>query len=85
MRIEIGDYIITKDAHQFIINELKIAKSGKNEGEESLKPLSYHPRLEQLVIKLMEMKIGDVSTLDELLTCIRSTRKLCKERMLEAL
>ncbi|AZU97846.1 hypothetical protein [Vibrio phage LP.2] len=81
------------DLYQVILEKVEYNKyradhkreNRAKEGEESLKPLSYHPKLEYLVIKLMEMKIGDASTLDELLTCIRSTRQLIKKELLEAL
>lgn len=37
IRIEVGDkWVITSDQYQFILNEKKVVKSGKNAGEEWL-------------------------------------------------
>lgn len=85
MRIKIGEYVITKDKHQFILNKEYTVKEGKEAGETKLTALSYHPKLEQLCERLLEREIGDVETLSELLTSIRSTRQLIKKGLMEAL
>lgn len=50
LNIKIDDkYQITSDERNFILNEVKTAKSGKNEGKEYLNPVSYHGSLGDLL------------------------------------
>jgi len=87
MRIELNDLVITSDKYQYVINKKTIAKSGQNKGEEVLIAQSYHPKLEQLAEKLLEMNVkkSDAQTLNDILTTIRATRQLIKKGMVDAL
>lgn len=40
MNIKLGQYVITSDPHQLILSEIKIAKEGKNAGQELRQPLA---------------------------------------------
>ncbi|MFJ3458509.1 DUF5405 family protein [Scandinavium goeteborgense] len=53
IRIEVGDkWVITSDQYQFILNERKVAKSGKKAGEEWLDTIGYYPKISQLIFGL---------------------------------
>lgn len=55
--VMIGDYVITKDSYQFIINEVKVVKSGENKGKEYLVPFKYPATVEQLYKCILELEI----------------------------
>lgn len=50
IRIDINNqYVITSDRYQFILQEKKIATSGKSEGKEWLDVVGYYPTIPKLV------------------------------------
>lgn len=52
--IEVGDrFVVTSDQFQFILQEKKIAKSGKNAGKEWLGAVGYYPTISRLVSGLI--------------------------------
>lgn len=56
--ISIGDkWVVTSDQYQFILNEKKIAKSGKDAGKEWLSTIGYYPKISQLVTGLIRHNI----------------------------
>lgn len=58
IRIEVGDkWVITSDQYQFILNEKKFIKSGKNAGEEWLDTIGYYPKINQLISGLVHHHI----------------------------
>lgn len=58
IRIEIGEgWVITSDKFQFILNEKKIVKSGKNAGAECLDTIGYYPKINQLISGLIHHHI----------------------------
>lgn len=58
IRIDIGDkWVITSDQFQFILNEKKVAKSGKKSGEERLDTIGYYPKINQLISGLIHHQI----------------------------
>jgi hypothetical protein len=58
IRIEIGErYVVTSDPFQFILQEKKTAKTGKNTGKEWLDVVGYYPKLNQLVSGLIHHDI----------------------------
>ncbi len=62
MKIEIdGKYVITGDQHQFILNEKKVVKEGKNAGQETLAVVGYYPKLSWLINALI---VRDIRTAD---------------------
>ncbi|HAV1971886.1 TPA: hypothetical protein JG946_002217 [Enterobacter hormaechei subsp. steigerwaltii] len=58
IRIEVGDkWVITSDQYQFILNEKKVAQSGKKAGEEWLDTIGYYPKFNQLISGLVHHQI----------------------------
>lgn len=58
IRIEVGDkWVITSDQYQFILNEKKVAQSGKKAGEEWLDTIGYYPKINQLISGLIHHQI----------------------------
>ncbi|MEK9497114.1 DUF5405 family protein [Photorhabdus sp. P32] len=68
MEIRLDKHVITSDEYQFILNEIKINKEGKNVGQERLQIIGYYPRLEQLIKKLilLEIRRDDIKSLQEM-------------------
>ncbi|OCQ53615.1 hypothetical protein Ppb6_01241 [Photorhabdus australis subsp. thailandensis] len=68
MEIRLDKYVITSDEYQFILNEIKINKEGKNIGQERLQTIGYYPRLEQLIKKLilLEIRRSDIKSLQDM-------------------
>lgn len=82
IRIEIGDrYVVTSDAFQFILQEKKTAKTGRNAGNEWLDVVGYYPKLSQLVTGLMvhDALTCDARCLGELNAQIERTARECAE------
>lgn len=75
-RIEIGDkWIITSDQYQFILNEKKVAQSGKKSGEEWLDAIGYYPKIEQLISGLIHRHIQN-STITSLKEMVVEIEKI---------
>ncbi|QKG44629.1 hypothetical protein [Providencia rettgeri] len=66
MEIKLGKYVITSDKHQFILNEIKTIKEGKNTGKETMVNTYYYPRMEMLIKKLFMLEVNHyVMTIDK--------------------
>ncbi|CNH37411.1 DUF5405 family protein [Yersinia kristensenii] len=81
MNIKIGEqHLITSDSQQFILNEIKISKEGKNKGQERLEPIGYYPTIEMLVAGLIRRHIGtvEINSLSSLANEIERIGKLCQ-------
>ncbi|MGO3568343.1 MAG: DUF5405 family protein [Serratia grimesii] len=60
LRIPVGkDWIITSDAHQFILNQKKLVKTGSKKGEVWLDAVGYYPTVSQLVSGLTHHHVRD--------------------------
>lgn len=80
IRIEVGDkWVITSDQYQFILNEKKVAQSGKKAGEEWLDTIGYYPKINQLINGLIHHHIcsSELVTLDELVSEIELIGRMC--------
>ncbi len=69
LHIELSEkYVVTGSAHDLILNEKKIAKEGKNAGQQVLSRLGYYSKFEHLVRELMHREIlqSEAQTLEEL-------------------
>ena len=80
IRIEVGDkWGITSDQYQFILNEKKVAQSGKKAGEEWLDTIGYYPKINQLISGLIHHHIqqSSITTLNEMAAEIEFVGKLC--------
>ena len=80
IRIEVGDkWVITSDQYQFILNEKKVAKSGKKAGEEWLDTIGYYPKINQLISGLIHHHIqhSSITALDAMAAEIERIGELC--------
>lgn len=75
MNIDLGNYIITSDSLNFILNEKKLYKEGKHVGEEYLATVGYYPTWRGLTEKLfhLELQQADISDLTSVIHCIDYT------------
>lgn len=73
-------FVITSDQFQFILQEKKIAKLGKNAGEEWLSTVGYYPKLNQLVSGLLHHSIltGDATTFEALAVQVARVAEQCQ-------
>lgn len=82
IRIEIGDkWVITSDQYQFILNEKKVAQSGKKAGEEWLDTIGYYPKINQLISGLVHHQIqsATINSLSEMAAEIEKLSFICEE------
>ncbi|EFI6528027.1 DUF5405 family protein [Escherichia coli] len=80
IRIEVGDkWVITSDQYQFILNEKKVAQSGKKAGEEWLDTIGYYPKINQLISGLIHHHIqtATINSLVEMAAEIERVGNLC--------
>ncbi|EKT7714275.1 TPA: DUF5405 family protein [Citrobacter freundii] len=80
IRIEVGDkWVITSDQYQFILNEKKVVKSGKNTGEEWLGTIGYYPKINQLISGLIHHHIqnSEIKSLKGMADEIERIGQLC--------
>ncbi|HBS1846643.1 TPA: DUF5405 family protein [Klebsiella pneumoniae] len=80
IRIEVGDkWVITSDQYQFILNEKKVAQSGKKAGEEWLDTIGYYPKINQLISGLIHHHIqqSSITSLDAMAAEIERIGKIC--------
>lgn len=63
MRIQItDDYVMTSDAHNFILNEAAIVEKGKSAGKTRLRPIAYYSRVSDLVEGIIDRKMRNSTT-----------------------
>lgn len=82
LRIPIGkDWVVTSDAHQFILNQKKLVKTGSKKGEIWLDAVGYYPTVTQLVSGLVHHHVRDstVTSIASLAAEIERIGKLCQE------
>lgn len=87
MKIEIGDkYVLTADQFQFIVQEKKIVKEGKNAGGEYLSLVGYFPKLSQAIAGLihLDVQMSNVKSLQEMEQHIRRVSEQCEQAFKEA-
>ncbi|KMV67695.1 hypothetical protein AI29_12030 [bacteria symbiont BFo2 of Frankliniella occidentalis] len=85
MKIEIGNYVITSDQHQFILSEKKIAQKGKNEGQETLATIGYFQKLSWLIQALIvkDVRQSDVESLQAIEALIKSIGNKCESALVK--
>lgn len=84
LHIEIGDkWVITSDQYQFILNEKKVAKSGRKAGEEWLDTIGYYPKINQLISGLIHHHIqhSTITSIEEMAEEIERVGEACAEAM----
>lgn len=81
MRIEFDRYIITGSDGDFILNEKKIVKEGKNAGKETLARLGYYSQLKHLIRRMCETDIrtSDLNTLQAIDARIDALAAACEQ------
>ena len=57
MRIDLGDYVITADEFNIILDSKHVTKEGKRVGTEYLKPLGYYNSFHALFQKLLTVEL----------------------------
>lgn len=74
-------FVITSDQFQFILQEKKIAKSGKNAGKEWLDAVGYYPTIGKLVSGLVLHNIltGEACQFSELEKQVEQIGQKCVE------
>lgn len=74
-------FVITSDQFQFILQEKKIAKSGKNAGKEWLDAIGYYPTISKLVSGLVLHNIltGEARQFSELKKQVEQIGQKCQE------
>lgn len=82
IKIDIGQrYIVTSDQFQFILQEKKVAKSGKNAGKEWLDAVGYYPTISKLISGLVLHNIltGEARQFSELEKQVEQIGQKCLE------
>lgn len=82
IRIEVGDkWVITSDQYQFILNEKKVAQSGKKAGEEWLDTIGYYPKINQLISGLIHHHIHNsaITSIEAMIAEIEHIGELCSD------
>lgn len=74
-------FVITSDQFQFILQEKKIAKSGKNAGKEWLDAVGFYPTISKLVsgLALHNILTGEAHHFSELEKQIEELGQKCLE------
>jgi len=87
MKIPIGNYLITSDEMNIVLNERKIrGKKSENAGEEYYSPIGYFSTMESCLESLFERKIRavDAATISELLFEIKNISKFIRSEFKKA-
>ncbi|WP_374930374.1 DUF5405 family protein [Serratia marcescens] len=82
MEIKIGtEFVITSDNLQFILNTVKVGKTGKSEGQERYEAIGYYPTINQLVNSLIHNSVrnSSVNSIASLGAEIGRIGALCQE------
>ena len=68
MRVDLGDYVITSDEFNIILNTRHVTKEGKRVGTEYLKPIGYYSNFYTLFQKLLTLEItkSDLTAIQDL-------------------
>ncbi|MDI9276226.1 DUF5405 family protein [Pantoea sp. EABMAA-21] len=86
MQIDIGDkYVLTADQYQYIVQEKKTVKEGKNAGSEYLSLVGYYPKLSQAINWLihLDVQLSDVQTLQAMEQHINRVALQCEQAFKE--
>ncbi|MDK1705316.1 DUF5405 family protein [Serratia rubidaea] len=82
MEIKIGtEFVITSDNLQFILNTVKVGKTGKSEGQQRYEVVGYYPNISQLVNGLIHhgVRNSTVNSIASLAAEIGRIGNLCQE------
>ena len=68
MRIDLGNYVITADEFNIILNTKHVTKEGKRIGTEYLKPVGYYTSFHSLFQKLLTVEVAksDLESIQEI-------------------
>lgn len=87
MQIDIGEkYVLTADQFQYIVQERKTVKEGKNAGSEYLSLVGYYPKLSQAITGLihLDVQLSDVQSLQAMEQHINCVALQCEKAFKEA-
>lgn len=82
MNIQLDDnYRITADSKQYILQEIRVAKEGKNAGEETYSTIGFYGKLSHLLKAYKEVSIrsSEATTMQEVLEIIKNIDKKIDE------
>ncbi len=88
MKITISDkYLLTADQYQYIVQEKKTVKEGKNAGSEYLSLVGYYPKLSQAISGLinLDVKLSEIESLKEMQCHIEKIAAQCEAAFTEVL
>lgn len=86
MQIDIGEkYVLTADQYQYIVQEKKMVKEGKNAGSEYLSLVGYYPKLSQAITGLihLDVQLSDVQSLQAMEQHINRISLQCEQAFAE--
>lgn len=87
MQIDIGEkYVLTADQYQYIVQEKKTVKEGKNAGSEYLSLVGYYPKLSQAIAGLinLDVQLSDVQSLQAMEQHINRVALQCEQAFKES-
>lgn len=88
IRISVGgNWVVTSDCYQFILNKKKTVLSGDKKGQEYLEATAYYAKIDQLVKGLLHFHIrdSDVITLAELACTIEEIGNACHNAIMHSI
>lgn len=73
MNIDLGDYVITSDSQNFILNEKSIISKGKNAGKSQLVEVGYYGSWKGLSDRLLQTELlkSGATELSEIATLVQ--------------
>lgn len=83
MRIPIGNYLLTSDSHNIILNKVSKCKSGKNAGKEKLETIGYYSTVEAACQGILDQAIKEsaATSIRELLEDVRRARQTIEDAL----
>lgn len=87
MQINIGEkYVLTADQYQYIVQEKKTVKEGKNAGGQYLSLVGYYPKLSQAITGLihLDVQLSDVQSLQAMEQHISRVALQCEQAFEES-
>ncbi len=77
LQIDIGEYRVTSDPNNYIINKKRVVKEGRNAGDVDYDAVAFFPTLGHLVAGLVEIRVrgAEVKTLEELAEAILQLKR----------
>ncbi len=77
LQIDIGEYRVTSDPHNYILNKRREVKKGKTAGKVEYDSIGFFPSLKYLVAELVEVRVrgAEVKGLEELAAVVQELKR----------